>query len=58
MYEQLFSTSQRSGRVSLSSLNNILSKGKISANHIEMASSQRKKLLLNSLERLMCTYPL
>jgi hypothetical protein len=38
MYEQLFSTSQRSGRVSLSSLNNILSKGKISANHIEMVS--------------------
>lgn len=36
MYEQLFSTSQRSGRVSLSSLTNILSKGKISANHIEM----------------------
>lgn len=36
MYDQLFSQHQRSGRVSLSTLNSILSKGKISAQQIEM----------------------
>jgi hypothetical protein len=41
VYEQLFTQYQRSGRVSLSSLNNILSKGKISANHIELVRKRR-----------------
>ncbi|KAI8355166.1 hypothetical protein BD560DRAFT_407364 [Blakeslea trispora] len=36
LYEQLFAQYQRSGRVSLSSLNAILLKGKVSANQIEM----------------------
>lgn len=36
MYDQLFSQYQRSGRVSLSTLNSILSKGKVSAQQIEM----------------------
>lgn len=35
IYEVLYSQNQRSGRVSLTSLSNILSKGRISANHIE-----------------------
>ncbi|RCH96953.1 Sorting nexin mvp1 [Rhizopus stolonifer] len=35
LYEKLFIQHQRSGRVSLSTLNGILSRGKISANHIE-----------------------
>ncbi|KAI8973923.1 hypothetical protein BDB01DRAFT_808137 [Pilobolus umbonatus] len=35
IYETLFTQNQRSGRVSLSSLNNILTKGRISAYHIE-----------------------
>lgn len=39
VYEQLFTQYQRSGRVSLSSLNTILSKGKISAHQIELVSA-------------------
>lgn len=41
IYEQLFSQNQRSGRVSLSTLNTILSKGNISANHIETVNYTR-----------------
>ncbi|KAI9280716.1 hypothetical protein BY458DRAFT_500147 [Sporodiniella umbellata] len=35
IYDTLYSQNQRSGRVSLTALNNVLSKGRISANHIE-----------------------
>lgn len=41
IYETLYSQHQRSGRVSLTALNNILSKGKITANQTERVKHNR-----------------
>jgi hypothetical protein len=41
----LFSQNQRSGRISLSSLNNILSKAKVTANQIELVSHPKNVIV-------------
>jgi hypothetical protein len=43
IYDSLFSQNQRSGRVSLSSLNDLLSKGNITAYQIERVSKEKKR---------------